>query len=133
MTSVVDKLKAMQADWEVYSQLDDEVGLPQLPQGRYTAKVVKAELVESSNHKPMVHWDLLITEGEYTGRHLFKNSVIDPASKDNMKWLAHDLHILGLTVNKLHTLNTHLKKVLGLKLSATNGKSSVFFNTIITS
>lgn len=131
--NVNEKLKAMQDDWAAYQDLGTpSSGVGLLPQGRYHVEVASAELKESKTHKLMIAWDLVVLDGDHVGRHLFKNSTVDTASADNMKWLTHDLHVLGLVVNNLTKLKYHLKKAIGLHLMVNNGESSVFFNTVTT-
>lgn len=105
-----------------------------VPDHEYTVRVNKALLGYSKNGTPMLKWDLVIVEGEYAGRHLFKNSVI---TTDSLPYLKRELQTVGLEQFRLSDLNTRLADVVGVVLNVakkTNDKTkntNVYFNSLV--
>ena len=52
-----------------------------LPIGEYACKLDKCTLVQSSTGKPMLKMEWVVLEGEYEGRRLFDNVVLEVAWK----------------------------------------------------
>lgn len=103
--------------------------LDSLPDGKYQVQILKAHLDKSQKGDPMIKWDLAVISGPLTGRHLFKNSVITPAS---LPFVKGDLKTLGLQLGKFSELPTRLEEVLDLALEVTRRTkgdyTNVYFN-----
>lgn len=50
-----------------------------LPDGNYTCKVNSVRFEKSKSDKTMIVWDLSVTEGDYSGRHIFNNQSVSSA------------------------------------------------------
>lgn len=88
-----------------------------VPDGQYVAKVDSAILKESKQGNRMLAWDLVIHEGPYKGRHLFRNNMLETA--ENLKWLKNDLHSIGIELVSIKLLPSRLSDIVGLVLKVT--------------
>ena len=108
---------------------EDEYESP--PDANYQVRVERVELKNAkSSGNPMLSWTLRILGPSSEGRQLWRNNVI--ASKENLRWLKHDLHICGLDLQKLSDLPKHLEQLLDVKLEVTKrtkgDNENVYFN-----
>ena len=105
-----------------------------LPDGKFQMLVEKAELVFSKKNNPMMVWQMRVLGPRYAGhKHWHRNMII---SKENIKWLKHDLMIAGLEIEKLSQLPAHLNKlldvVLEVQLKTKGDNQNSFINKRIT-
>ncbi len=104
----------------------------EVPDGRYQAKLCKAQLTKSSTGSPMIKWDLLVLTGEHAGQHIFKNSVISDRS---LPYVKGDLKLVGVNIKRLSELPGHigeaLDKVLELTLRTKGEYTNCYFNKVI--
>ena len=130
--SIQKELNAMQPAWDTKLASSHEVGVVRVPEGVYTVDITEAKITHATTGKLMINWHLAIVDGEYAGRLVFKNSVIDPSNQQNVDWLTSDLAKLGLDPHgKLSSLPQRLASVVGTRLKIKQGTSSVFFNTVV--
>ncbi len=126
-TAQVD-LSGMDAEYDKAQAADTE----DLPDGKYQVKVHAVCLNKSQSGNPMLQYDLLVLSGAHTGRHLFKNSVITPAS---MPFFKGDLKVMGIQLPKLSDLNNHLEAMLDLALEVTKKTkgeyANIYFNKLL--
>lgn len=101
----------------------------EVPDGKYQARIDSVRLDRSQKGDPMIRWDLLVIAGQHTGRHIFKNSVITPAS---LPYVKGDLKTLGLELAKFSALGNRLEELLDVTLEVTKRTrgeySNVYFN-----
>jgi hypothetical protein len=84
-----------------------------VPDGKYQCIIDKAWLaMNKAGDKRMLRWQLKIIGGQYGGRMLFRNNVIE--SPDNIKWLKGDLEVCGLTIHKLNELRDRVSSLIGV-------------------
>lgn len=88
-----------------------------VPDGTYEARIDSAILKFSKTQKRMLTWELVITDGAYKGRRLFRNNMLE--SPENLKWLKTDLHSCGLTLERLTLLEANLPRLIGVVLKVT--------------
>jgi hypothetical protein len=96
-----------------------------LPDGKYRVRVENVELTRSSNGNSILKWDLLVLDGQFTGRHLFKTAAITAASLPVIK---SDLLTLGLKLATFSSLPEHLESLIGKKLLAIKRTKTDFVN-----
>lgn len=104
---------------------DDE-----LPPGKYQMVTERAELQFSAKGHRMLVWRLRVLAPRYAGRkHWHRNMII---TKDNLKWLKHDLLVAGLELTKLSDLPGRLDElcdvVLEVQLKKKGDMTNTFFN-----
>lgn len=109
----------------------EEREFEEIPDGKYQVNVEKVELTRAqSSGNPMLKWTLKILGPRFSGRLLWRNSVM--ASKENLKWLKTDLHTCGMEIEKLSDLPARLGDLLDVKLEVTKrtkGESeNIYFN-----
>lgn len=121
--------------------LDDDFGsadheereFDSVPDGKYQVNVERAELSESKAGNLMLKWTLRILGPKHRGRLLWRNNMLQ--SKENLRWLKHDLYLSGLKLEKLSDLPKHLDKLLDVKLEVTKKTKgdfeNVFFNKLL--
>lgn len=91
-------------------------GGERVPDGEYAARVDAVEFTLSRDgNKPMLKWDLVIVDGEYENRHLFRNNMM--ATQQNMGYLKRDLKTVGIDIyaegfKLLNFLQTRLGELL---------------------
>jgi hypothetical protein len=88
-----------------------------VPDGKYQCIIDKAWLALSgpqSKHpgSRMLRWQLKIIGGQYGGRVLFRNNMIE--TPDNIKWLKGDLEVCGLAIHKLNELKERVGSLIGV-------------------
>lgn len=105
-------LSAFDDDFEAAKVPDFE----EVPDGKYQARINKAQLAESNAGDPMIKWDLVIISGPQEGRHIFKNAVI---TRKSMPFVKGDLTKLGLQLKRISDLPLHLSEALDKKLEVT--------------
>lgn len=89
----------------------------EIPDGKYLCRVEEVELKVSKAGKDMLAHRLLILDGKYKGRKLFKNSLI--TSEENVKYLKKDLYTLGIQLERLSDLPNHLNSLLDIEVQVT--------------
>ena len=106
-----------------------------VPDGHYQCKVDKAYVARAkSSGNPMLKWELLIVSGAHKGRRLFRNNMLQ--TRDNIRWLKHDLAVVGVKIGKTSELHSRLEDLLDVALEVsvrnrTEGDqnySNVYFN-----
>lgn len=124
-------LSHLEADF-AESQEKKAANFDPIPDGRYVAEVVGAELKNSkSTNAPMLEWTLAIVGGSFNGRRLWRRNML--ASKANLGWLKSDLGKCGITLNKLNDLNERAPALIGLKLNITQKTVGQFANVYVDS
>ena len=121
-------LSAYDADFEAAEAPE----MQEVPDGKYQVRVNTVKLAESQKGDPMIKWDLIVISGQFADRHVFKNSVITPAS---LPFVKGDLKTLGLQLAKLSDLPNHLESFLDMNLEVTKRTkgdfTNVYFNKVI--
>jgi len=104
----------------------------EVPDGKYQVRIESVRLTESQKHDPMIKWDLLVISGQFEGRHIFKNSVITPAS---LPFVKGDLKTLGVQLPKFSDLPHRLEELLDKRLQVTKRTkdefTNVYFNRLL--
>jgi len=104
-----------------------------LPDGKYQVRVDEVELKETrETGKPMLSWKLVVINGEFEGRVLFRNNVI---TKKSIPFLKSDLELLGVTLERFSDLPSHLESLLDKQIAiskVTKDKyENLYFNTLL--
>lgn len=106
-----------------------------LPDGKYVVRINRAAVEESkATGRPQMVWEMVIEEGSYTGRYVWKYSGLD--SIDKITWLKQDLFRVGHPIESLadlqgllpNLLDNRLKITLKTKTNAKGSFQNVFFN-----
>ena len=120
------------ADLSAYDAEFDAAQAPdmeEVPDGKYQIRVNSVKLAQSQKGNPMIKWDLIVISGQYTDRHIFKNSVITAAS---LPFVKGDLETLWLSLTKFSDLPNHLESLLDLNVEVTKRTkgeyTNVYFN-----
>lgn len=126
-----DTMDLAQFDDDFVSADVEEKDFEAVPDGKYQVKVDRVELTRlETSGNPMLKWALKILGPTHKGRLLWRNNVI--ASKDNVKWLKHDLYTCGLQMDKLSDLPGKLETLLDVGLEVTkrtiNEFENIYFN-----
>ena len=123
------------------SQLDDDyesIEVEQnryddIPDGKYQVKIDRISIEESKNNNLMLRYVLKILNGNYTGRLLFKNTMIIP---DTLKYLKQEISICQIECKKLSDLQNKLTNFLDIMLEVTKKTKgeyeNIYFNRKIT-
>lgn len=103
----------------------------EIPDGKLQVSVDKVELTTAkSSGNALLKWTLRILAPHYAGRLLWRNNVM--ATRENIRWLKHDLHICGLDLAKLSDLPSHLSDLLDVQLEVTKrtrgDNVNIYFN-----
>jgi hypothetical protein len=121
-------LSSYDAEFEA-AQVPD---MEEVPDGKYQVRVNTVKLAQSQKGDPMLKWDLVVISGQHADRHIFKNSVITPAS---LPFVKGDLQTLGLTLAKFSDLPNHLELLLDLNIEVTKRTkgdfTNVYFNKLL--
>lgn len=134
---VHEELKEFDGAWE---DAPVETGSDNIPDGVYQARVERVEVKKSkTSGNLMLEWELVITHGEYEGRHVWKYNLLTDA--DKLRWTKKDLVTAGLKLNKLSELPMHLDNLLDrvLEIRTKTQKSrnggddfqAVYFNKLL--
>ncbi len=99
----LDFLKEMDAAWQ--GTTAKGTNYAELPEGDYQCKVETAQIKESKQGMPMLHWGLRIVSGGYAKRMVFKTQRLAPES---LPYLKADLELLGICPDKLSDLEGQL-------------------------
>lgn len=99
----MDFLKEMDAAWQGTTAKENTYA--DLPEGEYQCKVESAQIKESRQGQPMLHWGLRIVSGEYARRMVFKPQRLAPES---LTYLKADLELLGICPEKISDLESQL-------------------------
>jgi hypothetical protein len=91
-----------------------EESFEELPLGSYKVRVEEAELTTSSAGKHMSKWKMKVVEGEYQGRYVWKNTVLD--SDNKAKYLSRDIQRCGVSPGTYTQLRSTLLSLKDLKL-----------------
>lgn len=97
----------------------------EVPDGKYQVRIDTVRLDRSQKGDPLIKWDLIVLAGQHAGRHIFKNSVITPAS---LPFVKGDLTTLGLELAKLSELGGRLGELLDVTLEVTKRTRDEFVN-----
>jgi hypothetical protein len=107
--------------------------IEELTDGKYQVRTDTVRLDQSQNGNPMIKWDLIVLSGPHAGRHIFKNSVITPAS---LPFVKKDLQVLGIDLAKFSDLPMRLNELLDATLEVSKQQrgeyANVYFNKRIT-
>ncbi len=96
------------------TQCDTNSDSEGLAPGKYQVVVEKAELQRSQKGNLMLIWRMRVLGPRYAGRKYWHRNMI--VSKENLKWLKHDLTIAGLDLAKLSDLAARLGELCGVRL-----------------
>jgi hypothetical protein len=105
---------------DVYKDVEpaEKKELDDVPPGRYQAFIDRAYLDRAkTSGRLMLKWELVIAIGDYKGRRLFRNNMVETA--DNMRWLKTDLQTAGVTIEKLSDLPINLDSLINVMLDVT--------------
>jgi hypothetical protein len=82
-----------------FEEAEEPQGGTSVPDGQYTAKVENVEFTETrtAEPKPILKQELVITDGEFSGKSLYRNNLMSTAQ--NLGYLKKDLRALGIDVN----------------------------------
>lgn len=83
-----------------------ESNTEEVPDGKYLATIDRVEWKESKNGNRYLSWGLKVTEGQHTGRYVWKRSMLNNAQ--SLGFLKKDLETIGLHLEKLSDLNLEL-------------------------
>jgi len=105
---------------EVYTEVEpaERQEFDDVPPGHYQAYVDRAYLDRAkTSRRLMLKWELVIAAGEFKGRRLFRNNMVE--TPENLRWLKADLQTAGVTLQKLSDLPLQLEPLLGVLLDVT--------------
>lgn len=105
---------------DVYTEVEpaERKELDDVPPGHYQAYVDRAYLDRAkTTRRLMLKWELVIAAGDYKGRRLFRNNMVE--TPDNLRWLKADLQTAGVTLRKLSDLPLQLEPLIGVLLDVT--------------
>ncbi len=105
---------------DVFTEVEpaEKKELDDVPAGHYQAFVDRAYLDRAkTSRRLMLKWELVIAVGDYKGRRLFRNNMVE--TPDNMRWLKTDLQTAGVTMQKLSDLPLSLESLIGVMLDVT--------------
>lgn len=127
------ELKELDSIWE-QTQVDPEPQFEDVPDGKYQVRINEVIIQNSkSSGRLQLYWDLVIVNGQYANRHLFRYNGMETA--ENLKFLKQDLLRCGLNVPKLSELPNHLHKLLDLILEVqvkTKGEfRNIYINKVV--
>ncbi len=100
-----------------------------VPDGKYHARVEKAELTTSQNGNLMLVWRLRIIGPDYEDEVLWHRNMI--ASEDNMLWLKKDLVTCGVHLDSLSELPNALDGLIGLTLAVAKKTKGEYENVYL--
>lgn len=131
--SIWDQLKQYEEAF-AKAEVKETTSYDNLPDGKYVVRIERAAVEESKAGRPQMVWELVVEEGSYKGRHLWKYNGLD--SIDKITWLKQDFFQAGFPVESLNQVQELLPKLLDqyMKITLktkTNDKGSfqnVFFN-----
>ena len=106
----------------------EAVDTSEVPDGRYIVEVQSATVTTGQSGDSLLKWDLLIIEGEHSGRHLFKNSVITNAS---LPYIKGELDILGIDPQPFSALAEYIKDAVGARLEVAKRLRGDYVNIYI--
>ena len=96
------------------TECDADNDTDELPDGKYQMIVEKAEVQSSQKGNPMLVWRFRILGPRYAGRkHWHRNMIV---TKENLRWLKHDLTVAGLELGKLSDLPNRQGDLSGVTL-----------------
>jgi len=112
------------------TQCDIDSGDDELPPGKYQMTTERVELQRSTKGNSMLVWRMRVLGPRDAGRkHWHRNMIM---TKDNIKWLKHDLLVAGLDLGKLSDLPNRLGElcdvVLEVQLKKKGDMTNTFFN-----
>lgn len=103
-----------------------------LPDGKYQAEIISCKLGASDRGKDTVglSWKLKVLSGEHEGSVISK---WDTFSNDRMQYVKQDLETCGLELARFSDLESHLGKLIGVRLNVTlktnkAGYPNTYFN-----
>jgi len=101
----------------------------EVPDGKYQVRVDSVRMDKSQKGDPMIKWDLIVISGQQVSRHIFKNSVITPAS---LPFVKKDLQAVGIDLAKFSDLPSRLAELLDATLEISKQQrgeyANVYFN-----
>lgn len=98
-----------------------------LPDGQYVMKVDAVRFKLSKTNRPMLEWELVVTDGKYKGRREWKFHLLD--DEERIGWMKRDLFRAGLQLEDITKLESELPNLLDRELQIeiqtknNNGKS----------
>lgn len=129
----MDYLKGMDEAWQGTTANANS----ELPEGDYQCKVESAQIKESRQGMPLLHWGLRIISGAYNRRMVFKVQRLAPES---LPYLKADLELLGICPEKISDLESQLPFALDavVDIRIKNGTlkngsqfQNVYFNRLV--
>ena len=101
-----------------FADAPDEAEFANVPDGKYQARVERVNLMRGrTSNKKMLEWDLVITDGEYEGRHTWKYTLLE--EPEHMKFAKRDLLCCGLKLERISDLPQHLEELLNVTIPVT--------------
>lgn len=117
----------------MFEKASGEDTFESLPDGKYEVTINTASALLSKTGKPMVSYDMIVIDGEFEGRHIFKNSVVSDESSVN--YIKRDFLKLGLELAKFSDITSRISEVEGTNLYVTikakEDSTAVYFNKVI--
>lgn len=102
-----------------------------LPLGRYVVEVEWASMATSQAGNPLVRWKLVVLDGEYQGRTIWKNSMLH--SDICVKGLKTELSRCGMEFTSMKDLPELLHNLKGLCLEVSRRQRGEYSDTYIQS
>lgn len=111
------------------TQVDTNADTDELPDGKYQMVVEKVELQRSQKGNAMLVWRFRVLGPRYAGRkHWHRNMIV---SKENLRWLKHDLVVAGLELAKLSELPNRVHELFDVVLEVQIKKKGTDQHTYI--
>ena len=99
-----------------------------IPDGIYTVRVQSVDFGFTKTEKRLLKWQLQIVAGEYAGRVLYRNNLLEP---DSVQWLKKDLKSCGLMLERVSDLTHKYKNLEGIELIVSKKKKGEYDNVYI--
>ena len=128
MSDIMDTLKQFDGQYEASEASSS--GSTDVPEGKYTMKVVDTDVFSSkSENRPYFKIALQVTDGEFKGSTINKiYSLDDPA---RFKFLKGDLIVCGLMLTRISDLPANHEKIRGRVLNVQAKKNGQYTNYFI--
>ena len=90
-----------------------------VPPGLYVVKITAAERKISSNDNPMIKWEFTITEGDFSGRKVWTNTMLMPTSLWVLKKMLRALNVGSSKLSGKFKINhnDYIGQELGITIS----------------
>lgn len=125
--------------WDNADAVSSKGGFTSLPDGKYNAKVNSVRFETSNTGKNMISWDLIVTEGEYVGRHIFSNQFVHTASA--IGFVKGQFAKLGFDCSSFESVHLAFEQLIDAVLSVTlktrpasgqyEARQNTYFNSVV--